>query len=74
MRCRRGYINRGINLGLLACLGVTFAASAADAPSVHVYNWYDYIGPTTLADFKRDSGISRFTTPSTVPKCSKANC
>jgi putrescine transport system substrate-binding protein len=22
-----------------------------------VYNWYDYIGPTTLADFKRDTGI-----------------
>jgi len=57
MRCRRGYINRGIKLGLLACFGVASVASAADAPSVHVYNWYDYIGPTTLADFKRDSGI-----------------
>jgi len=25
---------------------------------VHVYNWYDYIGPTTLQDFKRDTGIA----------------
>ena len=49
----RGYIN----LGLLACLGVVSAANAADAPSVHVYNWYDYIGPNTLHDFQRDSGI-----------------
>jgi spermidine/putrescine-binding protein len=25
--------------------------------TVHVYNWYDYIGPNTLHDFKRDTGI-----------------
>jgi hypothetical protein len=24
---------------------------------VHVYNWSDYIGPTTLADFEKETGI-----------------
>jgi putrescine transport system substrate-binding protein len=47
-----------INLGLSACLCVSLSAVAATpAPTVHVYNWYDYIGPTTLHDFKRDTGI-----------------
>jgi putrescine transport system substrate-binding protein len=47
-----------INLGLGACLSVSLSAVAADGPTVHVYNWYDYIGPTTLQDFKRDTGIA----------------
>jgi putrescine transport system substrate-binding protein len=46
------------NLGLGACLSVSLSAVAADGPTVHVYNWYDYIGPTTLQDFKRDTGIA----------------
>lgn len=46
-----------IKLGLGTCLSAWLSAAAADVPSVHVYNWYDYIGPTTLKDFKRDTGI-----------------
>ena len=46
-----------INLGLSACLCVSLSALAAESPTVHVYNWYDYIGPNTLHDFKRDTGI-----------------
>ncbi|HJR30635.1 MAG TPA: polyamine ABC transporter substrate-binding protein [Pseudomonas sp.] len=46
-----------INLGLGACFCASLSAVAADTPTVHVYNWYDYIGPTTLQDFKRDTGI-----------------
>ena len=46
-----------INLGLSACLCVSLSAVAAEGPTVHVYNWYDYIGPNTLHDFKRDTGI-----------------
>ena len=46
-----------INLGLSACMCVSLSAVAAEGPTVHVYNWYDYIGPTTLHDFKRDTGI-----------------
>ncbi|MGF0238761.1 polyamine ABC transporter substrate-binding protein [Rhodococcus sp. IEGM1300] len=46
------------NPGLCACLCVSLSAVAADGPTVHVYNWYDYIGPTTLQDFKRDTGIA----------------
>eukprot|EP01030_Chromulinospumella_sphaerica_P013537 gene13537-13320_t len=45
------------NLGLGACLVASLSAVAADGPTVHVYNWYDYIGPNTLHDFKRDTGI-----------------
>ena len=45
------------NLGLGACLAVSLTAVAAEGPTVHVYNWYDYIGPDTLQDFKRDTGI-----------------
>jgi len=57
MRGHRGCINLSIQLGLLAGIGAGSIAMAADAPSVHVYNWYDYIGPNTLHDFQRDSGI-----------------
>ncbi|MGF6691540.1 polyamine ABC transporter substrate-binding protein [Pseudomonas sp. D(2018)] len=46
-----------LNLGFGACLSAWLSTAAADAPTVHVYNWYDYIGQTTLADFKRDTGI-----------------
>ncbi len=46
-----------LNLGLGLCLTCALAMAAAEVPRVHVYNWYDYIGPTTLKDFQRDTGI-----------------
>ena len=36
-------------------LGLTTVAQAA--PSVHIYNWTDYIGETTLDDFQKATGI-----------------
>jgi putrescine transport system substrate-binding protein len=37
---------------------VAFAAAAtAQAASVHIYNWSDYIGETTLAQFEQETGI-----------------
>jgi putrescine transport system substrate-binding protein len=36
-------------------LGVAGAVQAA--PTVHIYNWSDYIGETTLEDFEKASGI-----------------
>jgi putrescine transport system substrate-binding protein len=36
-------------------LGMAGAAQAA--PTVHIYNWSDYIGETTLDDFEKASGI-----------------
>ena len=36
-------------------LGLTGVAQAAS--SVHIYNWTDYIGETTLADFEKATGI-----------------
>ena len=34
---------------MLAGAGITLAASVQAAPTVHIYNWSDYIGPDTLA-------------------------
>lgn len=33
------------------------AAASAEEPVLNIYNWADYIGPTTLADFEREFGI-----------------
>jgi putrescine transport system substrate-binding protein len=45
------------NLGFGACLATSLWRLRRMSPTVHVYNWYDYIGPNTLHDFKRDTGI-----------------
>ncbi|MBK5526913.1 polyamine ABC transporter substrate-binding protein [Pseudomonas sp. TH06] len=42
---------------LLATAGLTFAVGAQAAGTVHIYNWSDYIGETTLADFQKATGI-----------------
>lgn len=42
-------------LGLLSAL--LASGSAAEEKVVNVYNWADYIGPTTLADFEAETGI-----------------
>ncbi|WP_109513895.1 polyamine ABC transporter substrate-binding protein [Pseudomonas ovata] len=42
---------------LLAGTGLTLAVSAQAESTVHVYNWSDYIGETTLADFQTKTGI-----------------
>ena len=38
-------------------LTVLFSAVAQAQPQVSVYNWTDYIGETTLADFEKATGI-----------------
>jgi len=42
---------------ILAGAGLTLALGVQAAPTVHIYNWSDYIGPTTLADFEKETGI-----------------
>jgi putrescine transport system substrate-binding protein len=42
---------------LLVGAGLTLAVSVQAAPTVHIYNWSDYIAPTTLADFEKATGI-----------------
>ena len=42
---------------LLATVGLTIAVGAQAAGTVHIYNWSDYIGETTLADFQKETGI-----------------
>ncbi|MDE1168359.1 MAG: polyamine ABC transporter substrate-binding protein [Pseudomonas sp.] len=42
---------------MLAGAGLTLALSVQAAPTVHIYNWSDYIGATTLNDFEKATGI-----------------
>ncbi|MDQ0651854.1 putrescine transport system substrate-binding protein [Pseudomonas cedrina] len=42
---------------LLVGAGITLAVSVQAAPTVHIYNWSDYIGTDTLANFEKASGI-----------------
>ena len=42
---------------MLVGAGITLAVSVQAAPTVHVYNWSDYIGPDTLANFEKATGI-----------------
>ena len=42
---------------LLVGAGLTLAVSVQAAPTVHIYNWSDYIAPNTLADFEAATGI-----------------
>lgn len=42
---------------LLVGAGLALAVSAQAAGTVHIYNWSDYIGETTLADFQKETGI-----------------
>jgi putrescine transport system substrate-binding protein len=42
---------------LLAGVGLTVAVSAQAESTVHIYNWSDYIGKTTLTDFESATGI-----------------
>lgn len=42
---------------MLVGAGLTIAVSVQAAPTVHIYNWSDYIAPNTLADFQKATGI-----------------
>lgn len=41
----------------LLCACTAGIAAAAEKRVVNVYNWADYIGPTTIKDFERETGI-----------------
>jgi putrescine transport system substrate-binding protein len=42
---------------MLAAAGITLSVSVQAAPTVHIYNWSDYIGTDTLVNFEKASGI-----------------
>ncbi|MHC8307898.1 polyamine ABC transporter substrate-binding protein [Pseudomonas sp. PB3P13] len=42
---------------LLVGAGLTLAVGVQAAGTVHIYNWSDYVGETTLADFEKETGI-----------------
>lgn len=45
------------NTLILAMTSLALSSTAQAEPVVHVYNWSDYIGETTLADFQKATGI-----------------
>ncbi|WP_416310458.1 polyamine ABC transporter substrate-binding protein [Pseudomonas sp. W03] len=46
-------------LALAALIGTSLgSARAADGPTVHLYNWYDFIAPETPGEFQQESGIT----------------
>lgn len=60
MRTGHRWLPIGASLSLLAGCGGGDGAPAAPAGEdkvVHVYNWVDYVGPTTIADFEARTGI-----------------
>ena len=42
---------------MLAVATLTLTAGAQASSTVHIYNWSDYIGKTTLEDFEKTTGI-----------------
>ena len=62
---RRRNLHRLSAAGSFVTLALVIASSPAPArdadpleePIVNVYNWADYIGPTTIADFEAETGI-----------------
>jgi len=50
---------KSLKLALVGASALTLAATAAQAEDqvLHVYNWVDYIGETTIADFEKETGI-----------------
>lgn len=48
----------GFTRGALLAVGLTgFGPAQSQDQVVHVYNWVDYIGETTTADFEKETGI-----------------
>ena len=48
---------RLVNTLLPLALVAAFSSTSRAAPTVSIYNWTDYIGETTLADFQAKTGI-----------------
>jgi len=42
---------------MLVAASLTLVAGVQAAPTVHIYNWSDYIGKNTLAEFEKATGI-----------------
>jgi putrescine transport system substrate-binding protein len=53
--CRRGAAGRAV--AAAAALAIATAAAHGQQRVVNVYNWSDYIDPSVLADFTKDTGI-----------------
>lgn len=50
-------VSTAVLAGAAALVFVVSSAQADDEKVLHVYNWVDYIGETTIADFEAETGI-----------------
>ncbi len=57
MRARLACALLDLGLGLLPLAGCSAGAHQGEEKLLYVYNWADYIGRTTVADFERQTGI-----------------
>ena len=48
---------RCMQWGLAAVISGVMACAQAAESKVNIYNWYDFIAPTTLKDFQAQTGI-----------------
>ncbi len=62
--------------GLLLASGASLvqAEEVDSGNTLRLYNWTDYIGETTLADFEKATGIKVIYDPSTATKRCRPNC
>ena len=47
----------GMRLALAAVLSCSLASAVAAEQQVNIYNWYDFIAPDTMKNFKAETGI-----------------
>jgi putrescine transport system substrate-binding protein len=49
---------RGVLLALVLALVTACSPGARDVQQLHIYNWADYIGKDTIAEFEKQTGIA----------------
>ncbi|WP_044874753.1 polyamine ABC transporter substrate-binding protein [Pseudomonas sp. LFM046] len=50
--------SRLLKVGLASLFGLSLNAAWAEAPSVHLYNWSDFLAPETPREFQADTGTA----------------
>lgn len=49
---------RSMKFALASLFSLGLSTALADAPAVHIYNWYDFIGPDVTKNFQKETGIN----------------
>jgi putrescine transport system substrate-binding protein len=51
-------LSRLLKFGLVSVISAGVGTASAQTPSVHLYNWSDFLAPQTPKEFQTDTGIS----------------